>query len=1208
MRKYLLILFALVSLSTQAQLPTPDSLLRYNDQYIRNSAITAFTNNRLNTLLKGIIENLANSGGGGGGTILVQLRTTPTHIQYKYSNQSDFFWQNLIALSELRGDPGPTGPTGPVGAPGATGPQGDPGPSVEIGHNLTHLQYRQIGTGTWVNIIPLDSLKGPQGPPGGGGGGGSSVWGAITGSILDQLDLQTVLAGKQPLGAVYYAGVATALGSVNVPNTMPLLRTSGYSVAGIGSALYKRDTVNGPETRFRFQSGDGTWWTLADQRFTPRMFGAIGDSTDATDAIQAALDYTRSGTGRRKNTGSVLDFSEGGMYLISKLTVHSGNNMSDSRVAGMGGFNYTNGNGAALIHIQGSIPADSFMIVTDMNAGGWQINGLQIVGGSVGNSTSRQGGIRVYSGVGGNANSWTISNNVLKGWGIEAIWAGGSPFYILNNMVQGVNNRQYVTERALTGGLTRETGAARLFGVDGTIRENEFTGAANQNSGGAFAVSDLNRNASAAHFGQLNLSHMTNNIYQVGDAGLRAPGGQNVYTGERFDTNAGEGLYMTNGSDNTFVGCQFVRNGLGATNTYDGIYVGDGIRNTFRDPQFGAGADIGGQRVRYFINDQKTNLNPNLVNQYLNIRAYDTAGTDYISYNQGSDVWGPMFTIENTGVKRLTSTFAAPSVYGRKDIVLFNATNTTYVNFVRGFPGQILVIYGSTAGGGTTTLQHSASGSGLRLASGTTYVPTDFKPIMLQNKGNWSTPVWVEINGASAVVSGGGGTDQPARDSITAFKNRQVDTNTVFRQAIDLKVQSVVGVTANGLTANNGGTAVNRAISFSVDGNSLGNNKLAQVGQSTFKGRVTAGTGNVEDLTATQATSILNTFTSSLKGLVPSGGSNTTVLYGDGTWGSPSGSTSFLDPGSNGIMVRTSTNNATPRTIVAENGQVTVVNGNGVSGNPTIGIGTGVAASKIGAGVVDDTEYGYLNNASSNIQAQIDALKADSTVILADSMPTANSQRYPTSGGTKSMIDSLAAIRAPLASPAFTGTPTAPTASAATSTTQLATTAFVTTADNLKANIASPTFTGTPAAPTAAGGTNTTQLATTAFVQAALTPASSSAAGVMTVNQYNRLFTRQTSANPTGTITVNVNSGAQIGITFTATGGRTLAFLNLVAGDLVKIVIDNTSGSTVALTLPSNSFSAGTGSAASVTIPTGKSVLSLVDYDGTNYYFSLQSY
>lgn len=44
----------------------------------------------------------------------------------------------------------------------------------------------------------------------------------------------------------------------------------------------------------------------------------------------------------------------------------------------------------------------------------------------------------------------------------------------------------------------------------------------------------------------------------------------------------------------------------------------------------------------------------------------------------------------------------------------------------------------------------------------------------------------------------------------------------------------------------------------------------------------------------------------------------------------------------------------------------------------------------------------------------------------------------------------------------------------------------LTSLDSLKAPIASPTFTGTPAAPTAAAGTNTTQLSTTAFVTAAI--------------------------------------------------------------------------------------------------------------------------
>ena len=43
---------------------------------------------------------------------------------------------------------------------------------------------------------------------------------------------------------------------------------------------------------------------------------------------------------------------------------------------------------------------------------------------------------------------------------------------------------------------------------------------------------------------------------------------------------------------------------------------------------------------------------------------------------------------------------------------------------------------------------------------------------------------------------------------------------------------------------------------------------------------------------------------------------------------------------------------------------------------------------------------------------------------------------------------------------------------------------------NLKANLASPAFTGTPTAPTATTGTNTTQVATTAFVQDAISNAS----------------------------------------------------------------------------------------------------------------------
>ena len=94
-------------------------------------------------------------------------------------------------------------------------------------------------------------------------------------------------------------------------------------------------------------------------------------------------------------------------------------------------------------------------------------------------------------------------------------------------------------------------------------------------------------------------------------------------------------------------------------------------------------------------------------------------------------------------------------------------------------------------------------------------------------------------------------------------------------------------------------------------------------------------------------------------------------------------------------------------------------------------------------------------------------------------------------------ITTALGLKAPLASPTFTGTPTLPTGTIATTqtasnnSTAVATTAYVDTADALKANIASPTFTGTPTLPTGTIATtqtannNSTALATTAYVDAA---------------------------------------------------------------------------------------------------------------------------
>ncbi|KGK99905.1 hypothetical protein [Thalassobacter sp. 16PALIMAR09] len=163
----------------------------------------------------------------------------------------------------------------------------------------------------------------------------------------------------------------------------------------------------------------------------------------------------------------------------------------------------------------------------------------------------------------------------------------------------------------------------------------------------------------------------------------------------------------------------------------------------------------------------------------------------------------------------------------------------------------------------------------------------------------------------------------------------------------------------------------------------------------------------------------------------------------------------------------------------------------------------------------------------------------------------------------KSQVDALLAGKAPLASPEFSGSPTAPSPVAGTNSTQIATTAFVNAAIagfgagdmaaatydtdndgkvdaaevadaapwsgitgkptsfapsshshsigqvtglqsalNAKAPLLSPALTGSPTAPTATTGSNTTQIATTGFVAAAIGALIDAAPGAMnTLNE-----------------------------------------------------------------------------------------------------------
>ena len=215
----------------------------------------------------------------------------------------------------------------------------------------------------------------------------------------------------------------------------------------------------------------------------------------------------------------------------------------------------------------------------------------------------------------------------------------------------------------------------------------------------------------------------------------------------------------------------------------------------------------------------------------------------------------------------------------------------------------------------------------------------------------------------------------------------------------------------------------------------------------------------------------------------------------------------------------------------------------------------------------------------------------------------------PVSTAAQTALD----LKAPLASPTFTGTVTTPLSTAGYVKTNasgvLSSSAEIAQADvtsltadlAAKAPLASPELTGTPTAPTAAEATNTTQIATTAFVKTAVDNVIASAPGALdTLNELatalgndanfsttitNSLAAKAPIASPTFTGTVTV---AASGIAFTdgtqtkegvpsrTTITQQSASYNLSTGGLTLRdgLLELSSASAITLTIPANSTTA----------------------------------
>jgi hypothetical protein len=165
---------------------------------------------------------------------------------------------------------------------------------------------------------------------------------------------------------------------------------------------------------------------------------------------------------------------------------------------------------------------------------------------------------------------------------------------------------------------------------------------------------------------------------------------------------------------------------------------------------------------------------------------------------------------------------------------------------------------------------------------------------------------YVHPNHTGEVTSTGDGATVITADAVTNAKLANMAANTIKANATAATADPAdLAVGTNTVVGRVGGNIVAAQVATAqIADNAVDNAKVADMATATLKGRVTAGTGNPEDLTGTQATTLLDVFTTTLKGLAPaSGGGTANFLRADGTWAAPAGGGGVTDGDKGDITV-----------------------------------------------------------------------------------------------------------------------------------------------------------------------------------------------------------------------------------------------------------------------------------------------------------------
>ena len=384
-------------------------------------------------------------------------------------------------------------------------------------------------------------------------------------------------------------------------------------------------------------------------------------------------------------------------------------------------------------------------------------------------------------------------------------------------------------------------------------------------------------------------------------------------------------------------------------------------------------------------------------------------GTGYDYPETGDQRWGPDATdwaqaVTNGmlqkagGLFQLLAEVDFGTTYGIKSTYYKSrATNPASAGQVR-LGNTESVSWRNAANGADLALSASASD---RLQFASVNIPTISSADTLTNK---------TINGPDNTITNLSNTNIASSAAIAFSKLASLSSGNILvgssgNVATSVAVSGDITISDLGVTA--------------IGANKVTNGMLAQIATARFKGRTTASTGNVEDLTATQATALLNNVvgdsgSGGTKGLVPAPAAGDAAankfLKADGTWVAPLGAGDVVGPASSTDSGFAKFDGTTGKLL--KNSAATISNSD-VAAAAAIAL-TKLAATTASRALVSDgsgfitpatttaTEIGYVNGVTSAIQTQLNAKAplASPTFTGTIGTPLASSKVVTTSAGS----------------------------------------------------------------------------------------------------------------------------------------------------------------------------------------------------------------